>query len=338
MKRKGNLIRAIADPDNLRLAFYKARKGKEDRHEVRDFQDHLDDNLVRLREELLRGEVEVGNYRIFLITDPKVRAICAAPFRQRVLHHAIMNVCHELFDNYQTDDSYASRIGKGALAAVRTAKRHQQNYAWALKLDVRKYFDSIDHSVLKSMLRRKIKDGQLLHILDDIIDSYASQSDDGMACGLPIGNLTSQYFANHYLAVLDHKAKEVWGVRAYVRYMDDILIWDNDKERLKRLAKQMADFAKRELHLDFKPAILLPTRVGMNFLGYRVFQHRLWLSTRSKRRYSQKMRQYLTLYRKGTWSQEELQQRLLALSAFVFAADSKHFRQQALLHWGHLDR
>ena len=156
-KRIGFLINDIADPDNLRLANWKSRKAKDDKPEVIEYQKNLDANLLSLRNDLLNGSVEVGNYHYFTIYDPKERVICAAPFGQRVLHHAIMNVCHPVFERFQIYDSYATRLGKGQYAALERAKVYSHKYQWFCKLDVRKYFDSIDHDVLYTLLNTKLK-------------------------------------------------------------------------------------------------------------------------------------------------------------------------------------
>ena len=142
MKRENNLIEQIADPDNLRLAFWKARKAKDGKMEVAEYRKNLDKNLLLLRDNLLTGNVDVGNYYYFTIYDPKERKICAAAFHERVLHHAIMNVCHANFEKFQVYSSFASRLGKGTYAAIEKAKAYQQQFKWFLKLDVRKYFDS----------------------------------------------------------------------------------------------------------------------------------------------------------------------------------------------------
>lgn len=158
MKREGYLMERIADPDNLRLAFWKAKRGKSAKLEVMAYQKNLDKNLLFLRNELIAGEVTVGNYHYFKVYDPKERQICAAAFSERVLHHALMHVCHDNFEKYQIYDSYASRLGKGTFAALERATLFQKQYPWFLKLDVRKYFDSIDHSILKNLLRKRFKD------------------------------------------------------------------------------------------------------------------------------------------------------------------------------------
>jgi len=139
MKRQGNLIEKIAALDNLELAYYQAQKGKADKKEVYEYGQWLQENLLKLQQQILTGEVEVGNYHYFTIYDPKERLICAAPFDQRVLHHALMNVCHPFFEKVQIFDSYASRLGKGTYAALERAKFFNRRYQWFLKLDFRKY-------------------------------------------------------------------------------------------------------------------------------------------------------------------------------------------------------
>jgi len=188
MKRAGALLDAIADPGNLRLAFWKAAKGKGAKADCRAFQEKLDANLAALRADLLAGSARVGAYHYFTIHDPKERTICAASFPERVLHHALMNVCEPVLERAAVFDSYACRKGKGQLAAVRRAESCARQYGWFLKLDVRKYFDSVDHDILQGLLRRKFKDAVVLGLFDQVLASY--QTVPGR--GLPIGNLTSQ--------------------------------------------------------------------------------------------------------------------------------------------------
>ena len=161
MKRDGALLEAIADPGNLRLRFWKASKGKRAKADCRAFQENLDTNLSALRAQLLAGQVRVGDYHYFTVHDPKERTICAAHFRERVLHHGLMSVCEPVLERAAIFDSYACRRGKGQLAAVRRAESYARRYGWFLKMDVRKYFDSVDHTVLRGLLRRKFKDAEL---------------------------------------------------------------------------------------------------------------------------------------------------------------------------------
>lgn len=194
----------IADGENLRLAFWKAAKGKRGKADCLAFREGLEENLTALGEELLAGDVSVGDYHYFKVHDPKERLICAAAFRERVLHHALMNVCEPVLERAAVFDSYACRKGKGRLRAVDRAQGYARGYRWFLKMDIRQYFASVHQATLRQLLGRKFKDPVLLGVFDRIIGSYRSAP----GRGLPIGNLTSQHFANFYLAPLDRFLKE----------------------------------------------------------------------------------------------------------------------------------
>lgn len=322
MKREGNLMEKIADPDNLRLAFWKASKGKRYKKQIVSYQKNLDNNLKILRENLLEGNVRVGDYHYFTIYDPKKRIICAADFGERVLHHALMNICHHNFEKYQIDQSYASRIGKGTYSALKQAGIYQKKYAWFLKLDVRKYFDNIDHDVLKKLLAQRFKDKVLLNVFDHIIDSYCSTLNKG----LPIGNLTSQYFANHYLSAADHHAREILRVPAYVRYMDDIVIWSNDKKELLCYGRNFLNYTADVLKLELKPFCLNHCRNGLSFLGYRLYPGQVKLSNHSKKRFIGKLKRYTFYLNNEFWSQDTYQQHIVPLLAFAGHADTHNLK------------
>lgn len=326
MKRAGHLTEKIAELDNLYLAFVKASKGKQRKREVQEFREHFDDQIEELRNEILSGDIRVGNYHYFTIHDPKERIICAAPFRERVLHHAIMNVCHKYFDRTLIDTTYATRHGKGVYAAMDKAVEAATRYEWIVKLDFRKYYDSIDHFVLKHLLERMYKDPILLRMFFRIIDSY--HADTGI--GLPIGNLTSQYFANQYLSRLDHLAKEFLRIPIYIRYMDDILMAANDKYELIRNVRTMERLARSELHLTLKPPIFHRAQNGVVFLGYRVLPHHYLLAGRSKRRFRTKLTVYERYLHKGIWTEQEYLEHLLPLLAYIQHADCWGFRQSCV--------
>lgn len=330
MKRTGNLIERIAEADNLRLAFWKASKGKRGKAEVLSFRGDLDVNLRRLGDELLSGSVAWGPYHKFRVRDPKDRMIYAPPFRDQVAQHAIMNVCGPQFERFQIDDSYASRKGKGLDRAILRARRFARRGDWYLKLDVRKYFDSVDHNVLKGLLRRAFKDAVVLELLDAVIDSYATTPERG----LPLGNLTSQFFANHYLGVFDHFVKETLACRRYVRYMDDCVIWSGSRSALRGMQTRAASFLKARLGLDLKPGCLNACTLGMTFLGYRVFPGHVRLSRRSRDRFRRRLREYHANYQSGRWSEEETARHVEPLLAFVRRGESKAFRERVLQQAG----
>ena len=324
MKREGKLIERIAEMSNLELAYYKAKRGKADKASVQAFGKNLRENLRTLQAQLLAGAVEAGGYNYFTIYDPKKRQICAAPFAQRVLHHALMNVCHARFERYQTTDSFASRIGKGTYAALAQAKGYQERYGWFLKLDVRKYFDSLHKQVLRQQLCALFKDMRLLRIFDQILDSYCVQE----GRGVPIGNLTSQYFANHYLAPADHFAKEVLRLPGYIRYMDDMVLWHDDKAALLEAGQEFRAFIETELRLELKPFCLNRSRAGLPFLGYLVYPGTIRLAQRSRKRYIEKITQYELYLQDGSWSQAEFQRHAAPLVAFTRHAEALAFRQK----------
>lgn len=316
----------IADYDNLQLAFIKSCRGKQSKAEVRLFRERYDGNIREIRESLLSGNALVGDYSYFTIHDPKERLICAASFRERVLHHAIMNVCHDVFDRSLIYDTYATRRGKGVYAALDRAVWGASRYGYMVKLDYRKYFDSIDHGILKMQLERLFKDRRLLSLLGAIIDSYSTVPGKGV----PIGNLTSQYFANHYLSGLDHLMKERVRVSVYIRYMDDVLMMDNDRGRLRDAVAVMTGYSGTELSLRLKSPVYRRRESGMPFLGYVVRPHYLTLSGRSKRRFSKKIASSQARYESGEYSEDEYRQHLLPLLAFVRHARCRGFRRSCI--------
>lgn len=324
MKRQGRLIEQLVTLENLYLAFYKAQRGKAGKTEDVEYGKNLQKNLANLQQQLLTGDVEIGSYRYFTIYDPKQRLICAAPFSQRVLHHALINVCHPLFERRQIFDSYASRQDKGTYAALERAKKFTGHYNWFLKLDVRKYFDSLDHSVLKSQLRRLFKNRCLLEIFDRIIDSYWVTKGKGV----PIGNLTSQYFANHYLSQLDHFVKESLKIRAYVRSMDDMVLWHDDKEFLLDSGLKLREYSADKLKLTIKPFCLNRKSHRLPFLGYLLYPETTHLAQRSRVRFIRKIQEYDYYLESENWSQKEYQQHVLPLINFTEYARAREFRKK----------
>lgn len=316
----------IAARENLNEAFLRAAKAKRGKRAVIDFRSNLDENLLQLRQQLLDGSFRFGQYQFFTIHDPKTRSICAASFPERVVFHAIMRICHPIFDNYQTYDSYACRVGKGTYKALERAQQYARRYKWFAKLDVRHYFESISHRLLMRQLCRMIKDKQLLFYFDDLIDSYSASE----GRGIPIGNLTSQYFANHYLAAADHYAKQQLGVRAMVRYMDDILLFAKEKEELMRMMNEYLRYLRDSLSLDGHEPVMNRTSFGIPFLGYVVYGNGLRLNKRSKRRYHARMRELSVGINTGGIDEMDYACHAGCLTAFVAKANTKGFRSKVL--------
>lgn len=326
MKKANGLLPLIADPDNLRLAFWKARKGKSNSLEVQRFWAQLDQNLLYLRKQITEGKLELGAYHYFKIYDPKERQICASPFKDRVLQHALMNVCHAHFERVQVHHSYACRPGKGVHAALQQSQKFTCQYRYFLKLDVRKFFDSIHHLVLKAQLARLFKEESLLGMFYQIIDSYETSPERG----LPIGNLSSQYFANHYLAGLDHFIKEQLQIKAYVRYMDDLVLWHDERSALKKCLREITDYVDKELKCSLKPPLLNYCTAGLPHLGYVLRPHNIRLSQRSRRRFTQKINDLTQKHDTNEWSEAQCQRHVLPLLAFTQHANAKAFRQKLI--------
>jgi retron-type reverse transcriptase len=326
MKRAGDLFEQIADMDNLRLAYLKAKRGKEARQDVYSFSKNYEKKLLNIRDQLLSGNIKLGNYHYFTIYEPKERLICAAPFDERVLHHAIINITHPVFERFQIFDSYATRPCKGQFAALERAKLFHKRNTWFCKLDIRKYFDSVSHVTLMNLLERRFKDVQLLSLFGEILNSYYTEPSKG----LPIGNLTSQYFANFFLSHADHYVKEKLNVKAYVRYMDDMVLWHNDKNELLKIRDNFVSFIEKHLSLEVKPACINRSDKGLPFLGYVIFPGIVRLSQNSKNRFMNKMKRYNNFLNHGIWTQKEFANHVLPLFVFTKNADTWSFRSKQL--------
>ena len=218
MKRLNNLFEKICSIENLHLADAKARKGKSAQYGVRLHDKNKEVNILMLHAMLKNKTYKTSAYKTFTITEPKERLVFCLPyFPDRITHHAIMNILEPVFTSMFTNDTYSCIKGKGIHAAAKSLQRYLKDVSgtqYCLKLDIKKFYPNIDHEILKQLLRRKIKDADLLWLLDEIIDS---------AEGLPIGNYLSQYFANFYLTHFDHWLKETIGVKYYLRYADDLV-------------------------------------------------------------------------------------------------------------------
>lgn len=269
MKRIGNLYDKICSLDNLKLADEKARKGKILSHGVKKHDQNREGNILKLREMLLNGTYKTSRYEIFKIYEPKEREIYRLPyFPDRIVHHAVMNVLEPIWVSIFTADTYSCIKNRGIHAAAKSLKQvlrdNPEGTTYCLKIDVRKFYPSIDHGVLKGLVRRKIKDKKLLALLDEIIDS---------ADGVPIGNYLSQYFANLYLAYFDHWIKEGKKVKHYYRYADDIVILSESKTYLHLLLEEIKEYFG-DLKLEVKKNWqVFPVKArGIDFVGY-VFYH-----------------------------------------------------------------
>jgi retron-type reverse transcriptase len=283
----GQLYDQLCSFENLYWAFRAARKGKRGLPHVARFEYGLEHELFQVQDELCSGAYQPGPYRSFYRTEAKRRLISAAPFRDRVVHHALVQVIEPLFDRRFIFDSYANRVGKGAHKALDRCTHFMRASRYVLPCDVRQFFPSIDHALLRDALARVIRDDQVLALADRILatgvgvldEEYAMQwfpGDDLWAAarprGLPLGNLTSQFWANVYLDAFDQHVKRDLKCRRYLRYVDDSLAFDDDKGRLNELRAAMLDFlARLRLTLHEESAQARPVAEGVTFLGFVVY-------------------------------------------------------------------
>jgi len=290
------LFEQITSIDNLFASWKAFRSGKRAKFDVQRFERNLETELFALRDDLQAQRYRHGSYQPFTITDPKLRHIHKATVRDRILHHAFYRVLYPIFDSTYIYDSYSCRIGKGTHAAVRRLERFtwkvSQNYTrpcWVLKCDIRKFFDSVDHNRLLDLLFRRVTDERTRRLLNEIVGSYTvsqRERERERARGIPIGNLTSQLFANVYMNKFDQFAKHQLRAKHYLRYTDDFIFLDQDLGALQQLIPLVQQFLGDSLRLQLHPQKVEVRKLtqGIDFLGYVVLPHHRVLRTRTKRR------------------------------------------------------
>ena len=266
MKRIGNLWDKIVSKENIKLAYAKAKRHKAWQRKVIAIEKQKDKLLNDLQESLVNGTYHTAKYRIKTIYEPKKREIYILPFYpDRIVHHAIMNVLEPIWDSYLINDTYACRKGKGQHKGSTRCMEFVRKNKFCLKCDISKFYPSIPHAELKILIRRKIKCKKTLVLLDEIIDSVDTPTN------VPIGNYLSQWFGNLYMHPLDNFIKQDNHIKCYIRYCDDFLLFSNNKDELKLMAKKIEDFVVNNLKLKLSKCNLLPTSQGIDFLGYRHF-------------------------------------------------------------------
>jgi RNA-directed DNA polymerase len=301
MKRYGKLFETFTSFSNLLLAYKKARKGAVGKQETQQFSFYLERELFGLQEELLSGYYQPRPYRYFQIFDPKQRTISVAAFRDRVVHHALINVLEPIYERTFIFDSYATRKGKGTHLAISRAQYFLRQSPWFFKTDIDKYFDSIQHNKLIAILERKVKDTQLLSITEAIIRNGGVKG-----VGLPIGNLTSQFLANVHLNPFDHFVKQDLGIRHYLRYMDDFVFFTDSRVPLKTWRREANDYLEVQLGLRLKEKASFINQApnGLTFLGRRIFPNVVRLARPNGRRMLRRMAAKQRAFRKGEISED----------------------------------
>ncbi len=323
MKTYKNLYAQIHSFGNLYVAFRAARKGKRNRAAVASFEFDLERNLLRLETELHDQTYRPGSYTSFYIHEPKRRLVSAAPFPDRVVHHALCNGIEPIWEARFIHTSYACRVGKGTHKALDRCHDYVRQYRYAFQGDIVKYFPSIDHQILRGLLARRIADKQVLWLIDRILDSGAGiladeypmtyfPGDDLLAAarprGLPIGNLTSQFWANTYLHELDKFVKHQLRCPAYLRYMDDFCLFSDDKDQLHAWKEAVREFLASHLRLVLHPkkSLVFPVKVGIDFCGFRLYPTHRRLRRSSVRRFVRRLRRQRQAYRQGELSLEDM--------------------------------
>lgn len=294
--------------------------------------------MHRLQDELRARTYEPGPYREFTIYERKPRRIAAAPYRDRVVHHALMNIAGPVLERRFIADSYACRVGRGVHAAVARYQCWAQRYPYAMKLDVVRYFPSVDHQRLRAKLARCIGDDGVLWLFDRIIASApatvvtpSAEEDlvDGMArrCGLPIGNLTSQTLANLYLDELDHYVKETLRAPAYLRYVDDLILFHDSKQALRDFAQAIAAYLARDhLRLHDRKRQIVPVATGLDVLGYRVWPTRRRLRPENGYRFRRRLTAMARDYGSGLLAWADIQPRVASWIGHALHADTRGLR------------
>lgn len=343
-----SLYDQIYDFGNLHQAYIHARKGKRYRIEVMKFTNRLEENLLNIQNELIQKTYTVGRYREFFVNEPKKRLIMALPFKDRVVQWAIYQVLNPYFEKGFIQDSYACRVDKGTHRAVNRLqywlrymhRRHERFYA--LKLDISKYFYRVDHNVLMGILRRRIGDEDLLWLLDVIVrcehtkfgiplGDHQFDADRIGGVGMPIGNLTSQMFANLYLNELDQYAKQTLHVKHYLRYMDDVVVLHQDKKYLWALKDQINDFVVDRLHLQLNNKTMVrKASQGIEFVGFRVWPTHKKLRKKSALKMKRRLGYLQRAYARGDVELQEVNNSLQSYLGIMMHCDSHNLKTKLM--------
>ncbi len=342
MKTYKNLYKKLCNYKNLLSAFKKARKGKSKRDYVINFESELQKNLKCLQEDLINKTYFPSNLKKFIIRDPKTRTIHASIFRDRIVHHAIVNILNPIYEKIFIYDSFASRKNKGTHNAInrfesfikkvssngRLIKNSFNNNSiqgYVLKADFRHYFDSVNHKVLISILRKKIDDENLISLIKIVLENFESSK----GIGMPLGNYTSQFFANVYLNELDYYVKHTLKAKYYIRYVDDFVILHKNKKRLKYFLEHINNFLpclKIKLHPEKTEIHTLKN--GITFLGYRIFYHCRLLRKRNIRYFMKKLEKNVSLYNNKEISEEQFESRINGWLGYAEFGNTFNFRNK----------
>jgi len=313
------------------LAFIRARKRKTKKEYVKKFESNLNAELLRLQWELLTGTYKPAPLTTFTVRDPKTRKISASHFRDRVVHHAICNIIEPIFENRFIYDSYANRKGKGTCGIIKRfdkfLKKNKNGYA--LKADIRHYFDTVSHDVLLGIIGKRIKDEQIISLITTILQNHKTKT---QGIGMPLGNLTSQFFANIYLAELDNFVKHGLKAKHYVRYVDDFVILDKSSTRLEEWKSKIDSFLKSSLQLSLHPdkTRIIRISAGVPLVGFRIFPSHKLLKKSNIRRFKIKLNRLNEGVKNGTLCKEHVKLSLAGWLGYAQMGNTSHLREEIM--------
>lgn len=330
--------------ENLLLAFLRARQNKANKYYVIKFEQTLEENLLKLQHELLTQTYQPKPLKTFIIRDPKTRKISKSRFRDRVVHHALINVIGDIFEKSFIYDSHANQIGKGTLKAIerfdffkRKVSKNGTQPCYVLKADIKHYFEEINHEILLSIIGKKIKDDKILWLIDKILKNNAVTSEGGANAlfnkkGMPLGNYTSQFFANVYLNDLDQFVKNELKVKHYIRYVDDFVMLHNSKSQLADYMEKINIFLQESLGLMLHPfkSKILNLEEGVPFLGFKIFLHHKTLRNTNIRKFQSKLRELKVLYREKQLNREQVVECLEGWMAYAKQGNTYKYRRNLL--------
>ncbi|MFH1770683.1 MAG: reverse transcriptase domain-containing protein [archaeon] len=334
LPKKKTTYERLCSKENLEFAFTKARRGKTLKPYVEEFEENLNENLNKLRFELLIQTYKPKPLETFILRDPKTRKISKSDFRDRVVHHAICNIIEPIFDKTFIYDSYANRIGKGGLNAIkrfdffkRKVSKNNSIKCHVLKADIKHYFENVNHETLLKLLEKNIKDKQIINLIKIILENHNSKKPGQ---GMPLGNLTSQFFANVYLNELDQYLKHQLKAKYYIRYVDDFVILNNTKTILEKQKIQINNFLKQNLKLELHPekTKIITLKQGVNFLGFRIFYHHKLLHQRNIRKFKHKLQKLRIEYEKGVIDREKIIESFEGHLAYSNNANTYKYRRK----------
>jgi RNA-directed DNA polymerase len=336
MKIARDLFDSMVSIENLFFCWDQFKRGKKKRKDIQQFEVYLEDFIFELHEELVAGRYEHSPYKKFYVFDPKERHISKACVRDRLVHQMVYATLSKIFDPLFIAHSFSCRLGKGTHKGITHLEqfllRLSQNDSkecFSLKMDIQKFFDSVDHCILKELIRKRIKDNRVLALVDMIIDSFFFQEIEGRKVGLPLGNVTSQLFANIYLHELDLFVKETLNKKFYLRFCDDFMFLSNQMAELYALIPLIRIFLKEELHLNLHPKKIIMRKFhqGVDFVGYVLFPHHRTLRTRTKKRLKRRLKKKHSHYLNTKISPRAMDQCLQSYLGILSHANQHDFSQ-----------